>query len=1032
MARAEQPSELTWRELQEALREELGRLPEKYRAPFVLCCLEEKSKPEAARQLGWKEGTVSSRLAEARKRLQNRLSSRGIALSAVLCMAGLSDSLARSATPALLVKTTIKNVLLSTSGHAGATGISAKVLELVQGVGQGMAAAKGKMVMILVTLGLVVTGAGVLAYQGLNSVQEVKKEAEPSLEKEQPNVSASARRAHTDRHGDPLPEGALARLGTIRFRLGNGIYYMALAPDGKTAASVGGNSWTQFWDVSTGKETRRIEWKQGGGGRIAAYSPDNRWVATVQDHGVLHLWESPSGRHLVELVLGRDFASSLGFSPDSTVLAVGGASNKYGRSEETSSDSVIALWRWNGTTLQPLWEAKPDHEAPIKGPRSQGIKSLAFSPDGKYVATGGLNNNIIRIWNVVGGKEVRQIKASGAQVGALAFAPNGKILASGCEDGVVVFWDPESGAKLRETKQPGEVRTLAFSPEGKILAVGGGPEYGWNKGKKNEPFITLLSAEDGKEVQRLGNIREGVGSLGISKDGQVLAAGLGGVIRVWEIPSGRELSINAGHQHWISEVDISEDGQLAVTAGGDGPIILWDLTTGTEKLRLRGHEAEARAVTFIPGGKFLASAGTDQRVRIWDRTSGLQVQQFEGSPKGSTYSVAVSPDGGMLASGDYSDGTIQIWDLTNTKLLHQVKVGDELGDGVLHLAFSPTGKVLAVAETALNAMKAQLGRGSEAMEARIQLWDVATGNKVREFPAHKYCVNSLAFSPDGSVLASTGWSDKSIRLWEAATGKKLLEMPCDSSGGIVRFSRDGRILAWSDINGGISLWEMTSKKLRQKFQGHISFVHSLVFSPDNKTLVSGSMDTTALVWDVTGLRNPIPEALSENVLASLWKALASSDAKVAGRSIWSLTADPSNAVPFLAERLRNLAGPDPRLMTKFVADLDSQSFETREAAEKKLEELGKLAAPALREALARRVSLDARRRIERLLEKREAPIQSPEALQALRAIEVLEHVRTPEARQVLDDFASQTSQVYYKREARAASGRLVKQLPQHN
>jgi RNA polymerase sigma factor (sigma-70 family) len=1028
MARAKQASELTWRELQQVLGEELERLPEKYRTPFVLCCLEEKSKPEVARALGWKEGTVSSRLAEARKRLQKRLSARGLALSAVLCTAGFGDSFGSSTAPPFLVRTTIKSALLSASGQAGATGVSAKVLALVAAVSRGMAAAKARLLApFLVALAVVATGAGMLAYQGLQSAPTEVKETQRHPEPEQPRGAAPRRNARTDRYGDPLPEGALTRLGTIRFRLGNGLYHMALAPDGKTAVSVGGNAQTQFWDVATGKEIRRIEWKQGGGGRIAAYSADSRWVATVDDRGVLHLWESTTGKDLAQLHLKMDFTSSLSFSPDTTILAAGGASNKYGRSEETTSDSVISLWRWNGESLQPLWQAKPDHEAPIKGPRSQGIKSLAFSPDGKHLATGGLNNSMVRIWNAADGKEILRIKASGTQVGAVAFAADGKVLASGSDDGRVAFWDPATGTKLRDTKQPGEVRALAFSPDARIVAAGGGPEYGWNKGTRNEPFLHLLDASDGKEIRRLGNIREGVAALGISKDGRVLAAGLGGVIRCWEPTSGKELSINAGHQHWISELDISENGQLAVTAGGDGPIILWDLATGAEKLRLRGHTAEARAVRFVPGGKLVASAGTDQKVYLWDLTTGQLVQQLDGSPKGMTYSVAVSADGKTLAAGDYSDGTIHIWDLVTGKLVHQVKVGDQIGDGVMRLAFAPSGKVLAVGETALNAMRARQER--EEMDARIQLWDVTTGNKLREIPAHKYCVKSLAFSPDGRVLASIGWSDRCIKLWDAETGKKLFEFPCDCAGGVVRFSPDGRILAWANSMGRIGLWEMASKKRRREFQGHVGAINSLVFSPDGKTLLSGSMDTTALVWDVTGLRNhdSAPGPLSEQKRLSLWQALASSDGAEAGRAIWSLAADPKGTVPFIVERVRDLSTPDAQRISQFIADLDSESFRSREAAEMKLEGLGNLAAPALREALAPGVPLEVRRRIDRLLEKRESPIQSPEALQALRAIEVLERVGTPAARQALDNFASQTSEAYFQQEARMATQRLLKQ-----
>jgi len=314
------------------------------------------------------------------------------------------------------------------------------------------------------------------------------------------------------------------------------------------------------------------------------------------------------------------------------------------------------------------------------------------------------------------------------------------------------------------------------------------------------------------------------------------------------------------------------------------------------------------------------------------------------------------------------------------------------------------------------------------MDARIQLWDATTGKKLREIPAHKYCVNSLDFSPDGKTLASTGWQDKSIRLWDADTGRKLLEIPCDYSNGVVKFSPDGRVLAWSNgMTGDINLWEMASKKLRQKFHGHTTAVHSLAFSADGKTLVSGSMDTTGLVWDVTGMRTNVAPALSEKKLASHWKTLASLDTATAGQAVWALNADPQLAVGFLSARLRELPKPDPQQMPRLVADLDSQSFETRESAEKKLKALGKLAVPALNEASARKVSLEASRRIEALLENREAAIQSPEALQILRALEVLEHIGTPAARDALEFFANQTSDSYFRQEARAASARLGRQ-----
>jgi hypothetical protein len=167
--------------------------------------------------------------------------------------------------------------------------------------------------------------------------------------------------------------------------------------------------------------------------------------------------------------------------------------------------------------LKPLWEARPDHEAPLRGPRPQCIMSLAFSSDGKQLATGGYANNVIRIWDVARGTEIRRFKGPGTQIGALAFAPMERTLISGSDDGTVSRWDPDSGEKNWETKQVGEVRTLAFSPDGKGVAVGGGPEYGWRRGKQNEPFLLFLNPTTGQKLRQIPLDRDSVLSIGFQK-----------------------------------------------------------------------------------------------------------------------------------------------------------------------------------------------------------------------------------------------------------------------------------------------------------------------------------------------------------------------------------------------------------------------------------------------------------------------------------------------------------------------------------
>jgi hypothetical protein len=299
-----------------------------------------------------------------------------------------------------------------------------------------------------------------------------------------------------------------------------------------------------------------------------------------------------------------------------------------------------------------------------------------------------------------------------------------------------------------------------------------------------------------------------------------------------------------------------------------------------------------------------------------------------------------------------------------------------------------------------------------------------TGKKLREFSADTDAVSSLAFSPDGHTLASTGSQDKPVGLWDVETGKGLLDLTFRTANGVLAYSPDGKILACGSAAAEIWLWETASKQWRRKFAGHSAFVHSLAFSPNGKLLVSGSMDTTALVWDTSGLGNEPRTPASEEKLHGLWNTLASSDAEKAGQAIWTLTADADRAIPFIVKRLREQPPTDRERMPKLVADLGSPTFKVREAAETGLTALAKLAEPALRQALARQPSLEVHRLIERLLAKRESVALPQAALQTLRALEVLEHIGSPAARQALEDLAGALSEAYFAQEAKAAADRL--------
>ena len=202
---------------------------------------------------------------------------------------------------------------------------------------------------------------------------------------------------------------------------------------------------------------------------------------------------------------------------------------------------------------------------------------------------------------------------------------------------------------------------------------------------------------------------------------------------------------------------------------------------------------------------------------------------------------------------------------------------------------------------------------------------------------------------------------------------------------------------------------------------------SLAFSPDGKTLASGSYDTTVLVWGVTGLGKDRPRRLplTPQELKILWTNLASEDAAKAYQAIDTLTACPPQTVPLLKENLKPVARVDPQRIARLIADLDSEHFAVREQATQELETLGEQAGPALRRWLAGGPSAEGRRRAERLLARLEAPADRPVRLRELRAVEVLERVGRGEARRALEELAKGAPEARLTQEAKAALGRLA-------
>jgi WD40 repeat protein len=554
------------------------------------------------------------------------------------------------------------------------------------------------------------------------------------------------------------------------------------------------------------------------------------------------------------------------------------------------------------------------------------------------------------------------------------------------------FGDPlPEGARARlgtvRFRHGSDVLSLAFSPDGKLLASGGRGEG-----------ISLWDAATGKEVRRVGVHPDLVNSLCLSPDGKVAAAGGRDCgIRLWDVATGTERCPPQAHQHWVCEAVFSPDGRTAATASSDRTVRLWEAGTGKPLHRLAGHRDEVWCLAYSPDGKVLVSGGLDNIIRVWDPASGASLRVLEGH-RSWVRRLAFTPDGRTLASAG-GDSTVRLWDAASWRETATFPLGDPRADA---LAFTPDGGLLALGCNDGTIRVLALPGGKEV--ARLQ----GLGD------------GGLAFSPDGRTLASGG-TDSTIRLWETATWQE--RCPVAERIGFVKsvaFDRTGRTLASAETGGLVRLWEVRRGGERLSLRGHRGAVLSVAFSADGRRLISGGDDGTALVWDRPRLADPGRDtSASAEDLEARWKDLSAADAGEAFRAARGLYASPDRAVGLAGRRLKPAPVLDPATVARRIADLRSEDFSARERAGRELGAIGECVGPQLRKALEEERDPEARRRLDDLIGR-----LAEDERQAVRAVEVLEWVGTPDARRLLAGLAAGAPDARLTREAKAALARL--------